>query len=103
MTGELRAHTWYMLGARRGTSSASRSGSRCCSIQPMFWLLLYSQLFQPDRRPARGFETDSYVDFLAPGIVIMTAFFSGTWSGMAMITDLDRGVLERFLATPGAP
>ena len=30
----------------------------------------------------------------------MTAFFSGTWSGMGMLQDLDRGVLERFLATP---
>ena len=30
----------------------------------------------------------------------MTAFFSGSWAGMGMIEDLDRGVLERFLATP---
>jgi ABC-2 type transport system permease protein len=30
----------------------------------------------------------------------MTAFFSGTWSGMGTIEDLDRGVVERFLATP---
>jgi ABC-2 type transport system permease protein len=68
-------------------------------IQPMIWLLLYSQLF---RRIVElpGFDTDSYIDFLAPAVVIMTAFFGGTWSGMAMITDLDRGVVERFLATP---
>ena len=30
----------------------------------------------------------------------MTAFFSGTWAGMGTIEDLDRGVIERFLATP---
>jgi ABC-2 type transport system permease protein len=68
-------------------------------IQPMFWLLLYSQLF---RRivDLPGFDTDSYIDFLAPAVVVMTAFFQGTWSGMAMIDDLDRGVIERFLATP---
>jgi ABC-2 type transport system permease protein len=30
----------------------------------------------------------------------MTAFFSATWSGMAMIDDLDREVIQRFLATP---
>jgi ABC-2 type transport system permease protein len=68
-------------------------------IQPMFWLLLYSQLFQRIV-DLPGFETDSYLDFLAPAVVIMTAFFNGTWSGMGMITDLDRGVIERFLATP---
>jgi len=67
-------------------------------IQPMFWLLLYSQLF---RRVVDlpGFGTNSYIDFLAPGIAVMTAFFSGTWAGMGMIEDLDRGVIERFLAT----
>ena len=67
--------------------------------QPMFWLLLYSQLF---RRivDLPGFDTDSYVQFLTPGIVVMTAFFGATWSGMAMIDDLDRGVVQRFLATP---
>jgi ABC-2 type transport system permease protein len=30
----------------------------------------------------------------------MNAFFGGTWAGMAMITDLDRNVVSRFLATP---
>ena len=67
--------------------------------QPMFWLLLYSQLF---RRivDLPGFDTNSYVQFLTPGIVVMTAFFGATWSGMSMIDDLDRGVIQRFLATP---
>ena len=67
--------------------------------QPIFWLLLYSQLF---RRVVDlpGFDTDSYVQFLTPGIVVMTAFFGATWSGMSMIDDLDRGVIQRFLATP---
>jgi len=68
-------------------------------IQPMFWLLLYSQLFRRIT-DLPGFGTTSYVDYLAPGIAIMTAFFSGTWAGMGTIQDLDRGVIERFLATP---
>ncbi len=68
-------------------------------VQPMFWLLLYSQLF---RRITElpGFGTSSYIDYLTPGVAVMTAFFSGSWAGMGMIEDLDRGVLERFLATP---
>lgn len=67
--------------------------------QPMFWLLLYSQLF---RRivDLPGFDGQSYVQFLAPGVVVMTSFFGATWSGMATLEDLDRGVLQRFLATP---
>ncbi len=66
---------------------------------PFVWLLLYSQLF---RRVVElpGFEGGSYLQFLMPGIVVMTSFFNGTWNGMSMINDLDRGIIERFLATP---
>ena len=49
-----------------------------------------------------GFGTDSYITFLAPGIVVMNAFFGASWSGMGMIFDLDRGVIERFLASPAS-
>src|SRR5690606_13694239 len=40
------------------------------------------------------------VDFLVPGIVVMTALFSAGWSGMGIINDIDRGVMDRFLVTP---
>ena len=30
----------------------------------------------------------------------MNAFFGGSWSGMAMISDLNRHVIDRFLAAP---
>jgi ABC-2 type transport system permease protein len=68
-------------------------------IQPMIWLVLCGQLFKNVTRLG-GFGTASYVTFLAPAIVVMNAFFGATWSGMAMITDLDRKFVERFLATP---
>jgi ABC-2 type transport system permease protein len=68
-------------------------------VQPMFWLLLYSQLFRRIT-DLPGFGTTSYIDYLTPGVAVMTAFFSGSWAGMGMIEDLDRGVIERFLATP---
>ena len=70
-------------------------------VQPMFWLLLYSQLFRRIT-DLPGFGATSYIDYLTPGVAVMTAFFSGSWAGMGMIEDLDRGVLERFLATPAS-
>jgi ABC-2 type transport system permease protein len=69
-------------------------------IQPLIWLLLYGQLFSRVG-PLRG-GASSYVEFLTPGIVCMNAFFGGSWSGMAMITDLDRHVIDRFLAAPAS-
>jgi ABC-2 type transport system permease protein len=67
-------------------------------IQPMLWLVLYGQLFK--HVGAQGQTGTSYVEFLTPGVVAMNAFFGGMWSGMAMISDLDRHVIDRFLAAP---
>jgi ABC-2 type transport system permease protein len=94
------AHSWFMLGRQWRNLRREPIWIALMLIQPMFWLVLYSQLFQ--RLPSLpGFDDSrSYIDFFTPGVVVMTAFFSGTWSGMSTITDLDRHVIERFLATP---
>jgi len=67
-------------------------------IQPMLWLVLYGQLFK--HVGAQGHRNGGYIEFLTPGVVAMNAFFGGMWSGMAMISDLDRHVIDRFLAAP---
>jgi ABC-2 type transport system permease protein len=67
-------------------------------VQPMLWLLLYGQLFSKITPLRAGAGT--YVEFLTPGVIAMNAFFGGMWSGMAMIGDLDRHVVDRFLAAP---
>ena len=68
-------------------------------VQPVIWLLLFGALFERTVE-IPGFASDSYIEFLAPGVVVMTAFFSAGWSGMGMIQDYDRGILDRFLSSP---
>jgi ABC-2 type transport system permease protein len=68
-------------------------------IQPVIWLLLFGALFETVT-DIPGFASDNYIEFLAPGVVMMTAFFSAGWSGMPMIDDLERGVVDRFLVSP---
>jgi ABC-2 type transport system permease protein len=68
-------------------------------VQPVIWLLLYGALFKSVTL-IPGFHTDSYIQFLAPGVVVMTALFSAGWSGMAVIDDIDKGILDRFLVSP---
>ena len=92
-------HTFFMFGRHMRNLIRQPVWIAILLVQPFFWLLLYSQLFRRIT-DLPGFETTSYVQFLTPGIVVMTAFFTGTWNGMSMINDLDRGVIERFLATP---
>ncbi len=96
---EAAAHTWFMFGRHVMNLVRQPIWIFTMLTTPFVWLLLYSQLF---RRVTElpGFETGSYLQFLMPGIVVMTAFFTGTWNGMSMINDLDRGIIERFLATP---
>lgn len=68
-------------------------------VQPVIWLFIFGQLF---KRVVEipGFGVGSYLDFLAPGIVIMSALFSSGWSGMGMIDAIERGVMDRFLVSP---
>ncbi len=68
-------------------------------IQPVIWLTLYGQLF---RRVVEipGFGAASYIQFLTPGVVIMTALFGSAWAGMGILEDLTDGVMDRMLATP---
>lgn len=68
-------------------------------VQPMVWLLLFGQLF---RRIAElpGFGGGSYLAYLTPGVVVMTAMMSAGWSGTSIIQDMERGVLDRALTSP---
>jgi ABC-2 type transport system permease protein len=68
-------------------------------VQPVIWLLLFGALFKKIVE-IPGFHGHSYIAFLAPGVVVMTAMFNSAWSGMALIEDLNRGVTARFLVSP---
>lgn len=68
-------------------------------VQPIIWLLLFGALFKSVVE-IPGFGSSSYIQLLTPGVIVMTAFFSAGWGGMAMIDDLERGVIDRFLVSP---
>ncbi len=68
-------------------------------LQPIIWLGLYGELFKRIVE-LPGFGSSSYIGFLTPGIVAMSALFSSGWTGMGVIQDLDRGVMDRFLISP---
>jgi ABC-2 type transport system permease protein len=67
--------------------------------QPIIYLLLFGALFKKVVE-IPGFTTNSYITFLTPGIVVMSAMFAGGWSGMGVIDDLNRGVMDRLLEAP---
>src|SRR5258705_1067596 len=68
-------------------------------IQPIIWLLLFGALFKKVAE-IPGFGGGDYITYLTPGVVIMTAMFSASWTGMAYIEDMQTGVMDRFLTAP---
>jgi ABC-2 type transport system permease protein len=70
-------------------------------VQPIIWLLLFGQLFKPVVH-VPGFDAGSggYLEFITPGVVVMTALFSSGWAGTVYIEDMNTGVMDRLLASP---
>jgi ABC-2 type transport system permease protein len=68
-------------------------------LQPAIWLLLYGQLFKRVVEMP-SFNSGSYISFVTPGVVIMSALFAGGWNGMGVIGDMNQGVMDRLLVSP---
>jgi ABC-2 type transport system permease protein len=71
-------------------------------FQPMLWLLLFTQIFkklgQFPQFQQQGYA--SYLMFFAPSVLTMTVLTSAFQSGMGMVTDLETGMLDKFLISP---
>jgi ABC-2 type transport system permease protein len=68
-------------------------------LQPLLFLILFSQVFaRLDQLP--GFGYDSYLQFLVPSMIALTALNSAFQSGIGMVTDIEDGMLDKFLIAP---
>ncbi|NPV69923.1 MAG: ABC transporter permease [Firmicutes bacterium] len=68
-------------------------------LQPVLWLTLMGNMFQ--RMAAiPGFPAKSYLDYMAPGIVMMVTLFGGIFGGMSIVWDRRFGYLQKLLAAP---
>ena len=94
-------HGYYMMGRELLALWRQPWWIAITLMQPIIWLLLFGAMFERIT-DIPGFASADYIQFLTPGVVVMTAFFSATWSGMGMIQDLDRGVTDRLLVSPVA-
>lgn len=68
-------------------------------VQPVLWMFLFGQVFS-SMAEIPGFGGESYMDFLGPGIVMMSTLMAGAYGGMGIISDYRDGVLDRFLISP---
>ncbi|GIP19376.1 multidrug ABC transporter permease [Paenibacillus montaniterrae] len=68
-------------------------------VQPIFWMILFGHVFS-SIGSIPGFAASSYIDYLGPGIVMMSTMMSGAYSGMGVLSDYKDGVLDRMLISP---
>ena len=73
------AHSAYSPGGRCAPCSGSRR--TCVHAGPADDLAAAVRPAVPERRPTPGFGDGSYLEYLTPGVVVMTAMFSAGWAG----------------------
>jgi len=49
---------------------------------------------------AKALGVSNYLDFMTPGIILMTALFGGIFGGLSIVWDRRIGYLEKLLASP---
>jgi ABC-2 type transport system permease protein len=68
------------------------------TVQPALWLLIFGVTFTRIRAIPTG--NQSYLQFLAPGILAQSVLFLAIFYGIAIIWERDLGVTHKFLASP---
>jgi ABC-2 type transport system permease protein len=100
--GTTLVHTWYLTGRKLHALVRQPWVLAFSVVQPVIWLFLFGQLF---RRVVDipGFAVGgTYLEYLVPGVIAMNAMSNNMWAGMTMIEEIERGTLNRFLASPAS-
>jgi len=66
------------------------------TITPVMFVLMFTYLFGG----AVEGSTAEYLDYILPGMLVMSVLFTTVYSGVALNTDLTKGVVDRFRSLP---
>ncbi len=65
------------------------------TIQPVMFLLLFSYVF------GGAINTGiKYINYLLPGILVQTVLFGSMMTGIGLVDDLSKGIIDRFRSLP---
>lgn len=82
----LRSPTWLLIGI----------------MQPLLYLFLFGPLMVSVVDHTPGFPPGSAWQVLTPALIVQTALFSGSFAGVALLTEYRVGVVDRFRGTPAS-
>ena len=66
------------------------------TITPVMFVLMFTYLFGG----AIAGSTSAYLQYILPGILVMSVLFTTVYSGVALNTDVTKGVVDRFRSLP---
>ena len=66
------------------------------TITPVMFVLMFTYLFGG----AIAGSTREYLQYILPGVLVMSVLFTTVYSGVALNTDLTKGVVDRFRSLP---
>ena len=66
------------------------------TLTPVLFLVMFTYLFGGAISGSPG----AYLDYILPGILVMSVLFTTVYSGVALNTDLTKGVVDRFRSLP---
>ena len=66
------------------------------TITPVMFVLMFTYLFGG----AIAGSTSAYLDFVLPGVLVVAVTFTTVYAGIAINTDMTKGVLDRFRSLP---
>jgi ABC-2 type transport system permease protein len=66
------------------------------TVTPVMFVVMFTYIFGG----AISGSTGDYLDYLLPGILVMSVVFTTVYSGVALNTDLTKGVVDRFRSLP---
>ncbi len=79
----------------------SRSGILIRLIQPAIWIIVMGNTFASTRPLIQsvGFN-GSYIEFMAPGVIMLTAIFTSIFGGVNTLWDRRYGFMNKALVSP---
>jgi ABC-2 type transport system permease protein len=66
------------------------------TITPVMFVVMFTYIFGG----AIAGSTGDYLEYILPGILVMSVLFTTVYSGVAINTDLTKGVVDRFRTLP---
>ena len=79
----------------------SRTGVLVRLIQPAIWIIVIGNTFAGTQPLIQSVGFDgSYIEFMAPGVIILTAIFTSIFGGVNTLWDRRYGFMNKVLTAP---